>query len=380
MDWTNAADPISAFDWVVNSISKTHAYDFYQGKRKFLALCLTQAVPLASQESKGNDAAKYIFKARILGENSPHSFLPDPCLLSEAGDAAGAINSIHQHTTFLGFGDRIAGTVENTINPGDLVEVELSKGLFSYNLQKGRYIRVVQAASSGSPILSAAGCANISITFGDLTPSGPPAPEIPGVFTVGPLPEGQYKVTSPYGPRALSGEMKLHPGVDYGAPTGTKVFAIGDGTVVKSIKGCKDPGFYGDRSCGGGFGNVVYIKHTTQTPAGEDIYSIYAHLNKNNMKVGDSVTAGDSIGTVGSSGSSTGPHLHLEIHIGKLFGKKVDPQAYLSDLPETRTSESVVEEEHESVASTFDPPPGVEGEDWEWVDEEEGTYVEFSTV
>jgi hypothetical protein len=143
--------------------------------------------------------------------------------------------------------------------------------------------------------------------------------------------------------------------------------------VVRAVKGCKDPGFYGDKSCGGGFGNVVYIKHDARTPAGEDIFSVYAHLNQNFMQKDQSVKAGDTIGVVGSSGSSTGPHLHLEIHIGKLFGQKVNPLAYLSGLPAAETEE-IVEEEHE--LALYEDPPGVEGVDWAWIDEEEGEWRE----
>ncbi len=73
MDWTNLADPKSAFDWVRNSVSVVHKYDYFKGKQKFTAMALTKAVALGSAESAGNDSAKYIFKARILGENSPKS-------------------------------------------------------------------------------------------------------------------------------------------------------------------------------------------------------------------------------------------------------------------------------------------------------------------
>lgn len=377
MDWTNAADPISAFDWIVNSVTKTHTFNFFKNKRRFMAMCLTRAHPLGKEEAKGNDAAKYIFKARILGDNSPHSFLPDPCLLSEAGNADAAINAIHQHTTFFGYSDPVALGSQFTINPGDLVEVELTKGPFSYNLEKGKFIKVMQASSAGE--LNSEGCANIALTFGSMegfTAGTPAAPTLPGVFTSGPLPEGQYRVSSVYQPRrCLGGKCKAHRGTDYAAPTGTKVFAVADGKILKAVKGCPQQGKLGSK-CGGGFGNVVYIEHTAKSPGGEKIYSVYAHLSSNSVTVGQMVKAGDAIGGVGNSGSSTGPHLHLEIHIGKPGGKKVDPQAYLEDLPSTETKQEVIDENHDDEVD-FDDPPGVEGEDWEWTDKSQGLYKEL---
>ena len=203
-----------------------------------MAMCLTRASPLGKGESDGNDAAKYIFKARILGDNSPHLFLPDPCLLSQGGNVEASINAIHQHTTFIGFSDPVALGSQYTINPGDLVEVELSRGAFSYDLEKGKFIQVMQASSASE--LNSQACANIALTFASMegfssgTPGSPP---LPGVFSSGPLPEGQYKVTSKFsGYRALTG--KAHRGTDYGAPVGTKVFAVADGTILRAVKGC----------------------------------------------------------------------------------------------------------------------------------------------
>jgi murein DD-endopeptidase MepM/ murein hydrolase activator NlpD len=384
MDWTDAADPKSAFDWVRSSVTKTHAYNFFKNKRKFMAMALTRATPLSKAESNGNDAAEYIFKARILGDNSPHSFLPDPCLLSQAGNADAAINAIHQHTTFIGYSDPVALGSQYTINPGDLVEVELSKGIFSYNLEKGKFIKVMQAANAAG--LDSEACANITLTFGTMegfTAGTAGAPSIPGVFTSGPLPEGQYRVSSVFQPRrCLGGGCKAHRGTDYAAPTGTKVFAVADGTVFRAVKGCPQNGHLGSK-CGGGFGNAVYIEHDAATPQGEKIYSVYAHLSSNVVTAGadgakpQHVKSGQHIGNVGNSGSSTGPHLHLEIHIGKAGGSnRVDPQQYLTDLPSTETQADVVEESHDEETS-YDDPPGVEGEDWEWTDKSTGDYKEL---
>lgn len=94
-----------------------------------------------------------------------------------------------------------------------------------------------------------------------------------------------------------------HLAIDYGAPTGTPIMAVGDGTVV--FAGWK-----------GGFGNYIDIRHngTFKTQ--------YAHLSKFAVKSGQSVKQGDIIGYVGSTGFSTGPHLHYQVEVN---GQLVNP-------------------------------------------------------
>lgn len=97
-------------------------------------------------------------------------------------------------------------------------------------------------------------------------------------------------IYSLFGPRC----GRIHKGIDISAPIGIPVSASRDGDVV----------FAGRR---GGYGNVVEIKH-------DDHYmTVYAHLSKVFVKEGDSVKRGDVIGNVGSTGRTTGPHLHFEI-------------------------------------------------------------------
>lgn len=100
---------------------------------------------------------------------------------------------------------------------------------------------------------------------------------------------------------------KFHYGMDFSAPTGTEVFATGSG-VVKWIRRSKI-----------GFGNHILIDH------GYGFETLYAHLSAFNVKVGQKVKRGDVIGFVGSTGTSTAPHLHYEVHKN---GKKVNPQNY----------------------------------------------------
>jgi len=106
------------------------------------------------------------------------------------------------------------------------------------------------------------------------------------------------KVTSGFGMRnhPLLGYTKMHRGIDFGAPTGTPIYAAGDGTV--SFVGRKN-----------GYGNYVSIKHNSQYT------SAYAHMSRfaSGMTQGRKVKQGQIIGYVGSTGMATGPHLHYEI-------------------------------------------------------------------
>lgn len=98
-----------------------------------------------------------------------------------------------------------------------------------------------------------------------------------------------------------------HTGVDFPVPTGTKILAAADGVVTKA-------------GSDGPYGNAVTITH-----AG-GLQTMYAHMSSIKAKVGDTVKAGDVIGLVGSTGNTTGPHLHFEV-IKK--GTQVDPERYL---------------------------------------------------
>ena len=109
-------------------------------------------------------------------------------------------------------------------------------------------------------------------------------------------------------------DVRPHRGIDYAAPLGTPVHAIGDG-VVESV---------GMQS---GYGNVVVMRHQG------DITTLYAHLNAfaPGLKVGRQLAQGELLGEVGRTGWATGPHLHFEFRIA---GEHVDPQSV--DLPNSR--------------------------------------------
>lgn len=103
---------------------------------------------------------------------------------------------------------------------------------------------------------------------------------------------------------------KFHKGIDFTAPTGTAIQATGNGKVVKIEK----------RRFG--YGNNVKIDH------GYGYTTLYAHMHTIDVKKGDIVTKGQMIGTVGSTGTSTAPHLHYEVHLN---GKAVNPIDYCLD-------------------------------------------------
>lgn len=116
------------------------------------------------------------------------------------------------------------------------------------------------------------------------------------------------RITSTPGPRWGT----THYGLDIANRIGTPIFAVADGIVERS----------GPAS---GFGLWVVIRHA------DGSRSVYGHINRAFVAVGERVSAGERIAEVGNRGQSTGPHLHLEIRQGSASGAKVDPVAWLRD-------------------------------------------------
>jgi len=115
---------------------------------------------------------------------------------------------------------------------------------------------------------------------------------------------------------------KFHPGLDFSAPTGTEVYSTGDGKVIEVTKSRR------------GYGNKIVIDH------GYGYKTMYAHLNKFNIKKGDRVKRGQVIGFVGNTGKSTAPHLHYEI---RKNDKKVNPIYYFFNDLSPAEYETVLE-------------------------------------
>ncbi len=123
------------------------------------------------------------------------------------------------------------------------------------------------------------------------------------------MPLGKMMLTSDYGMRnhPVLGRRSQHKGVDLAASTGTPVYATADGVVARANRF-------------GSYGNYIQIEH------GGELQTRFAHLSGFAVKSGDRVKKGDLIGYVGSTGRSTGPHLHYEV---RLSGEAVNPIPYM---------------------------------------------------
>ena len=121
---------------------------------------------------------------------------------------------------------------------------------------------------------------------------------------VGGFPVKNGWISSPFGNRIdpFTGKYGAHKGIDIAAPEGQKVLSTGTGTVVSSgyVKG---------------YGNMVKISHANK------IHTLYAHLKSISVTLGQSIQKGDIIGAVGSTGRSTGPHLHYEVIVAGKIGR-----------------------------------------------------------
>lgn len=125
------------------------------------------------------------------------------------------------------------------------------------------------------------------------------------------MPLSDPKLTSDYGMRnhPVTGGRRAHKGVDLAAPTGTPIYATADGLIGKAQNFSS-------------YGLYVQIEH------GADLQTRYAHMSKLAVAAGQRVKKGDIIGYVGSTGRSTGPHLHYEVRIA---GEAVNPVPYMAE-------------------------------------------------
>jgi murein DD-endopeptidase MepM/ murein hydrolase activator NlpD len=120
-------------------------------------------------------------------------------------------------------------------------------------------------------------------------------------------------LSSRYGSRIdpFSGKKAWHEGIDFAGREGAQIVAVASGVVSWS----------GERA---GYGKMVEVAH------GDGVVTRYAHNQENRVKVGDMVRRGDVVALMGSSGRSTGPHVHFEVHKN---GRPVDPASYLHRTP-----------------------------------------------
>jgi murein DD-endopeptidase MepM/ murein hydrolase activator NlpD len=139
---------------------------------------------------------------------------------------------------------------------------------------------------------------------------------------------GAGRTTSGFGNRTdpIDGRQRFHSGIDYAAPTGTPVYATGDGRVTRS----------GPRN--NGYGISVEIDF------GNNVEDLFGHLSRTVVQAGQQVRQGDLIGYVGSTGRSTGPHLHHRRQVG---GRSVDPT--LNTTAETNAADAAAEPAQEGM-------------------------------
>lgn len=123
---------------------------------------------------------------------------------------------------------------------------------------------------------------------------------------------GQLGLSSNYGSRVdpITKTMAFHPGIDFNAPRGTKIISAGNGVVLKA-------------GIDSEYGQFIEIEHI------DGLKTKYAHAQKLFVKSGDTVIRGQAIGEVGSTGRSTGPHLHYEVYQG---GTSLNPSSFLIGL------------------------------------------------
>jgi len=129
---------------------------------------------------------------------------------------------------------------------------------------------------------------------------------------------GDYRIYSAYGMRyhPVYKVNKMHWGVDLGGSYGNPIVAAANGTVLKV-----DTPVSGQNTGGKNYGNYVVIDH------GGGVSTLYAHCKTVSVSVGDSVVAGQTIAACGSTGTSTGPHVHFEVRVN---GSKVNPADYIT--------------------------------------------------
>ena len=152
IDWSIFTDPRNSFDLLRKAAVDTLVEDPTKNKTKFKAVVLNTPAPIADNEvhffgdlytpSGETDLNQdLVFKARIIEEPSPHAFLPNPCdinYINNIDSPEDVLRIINAHTTFYA-----QGATKNSLKPGDIVLVELEKGQFSYNLQRGYFIKKI---------------------------------------------------------------------------------------------------------------------------------------------------------------------------------------------------------------------------------------------
>ena len=204
--------------------------------------------------------------------------------------------------------DKVSTQITDEEKTLDAVNAEAAKIDRQLRNMQSQYNAQNRSSSSGRSSGSSSGGSSSSGGGGTRTVSGV-------TFS---WPTASHKITSPFGYRIhpISGVKKMHTGIDIGnCGYGATIMAAADGKVIKAYKP------YNGRNTGGtGYGNYVIIDH------GNGVTTLYGHCKNVYVSAGQTVSRGQRIATVGSTGSSTGPHLHFEVRIN---GSQKNPKNYL---------------------------------------------------
>lgn len=132
--------------------------------------------------------------------------------------------------------------------------------------------------------------------------------------------------TYPYGGTS-GGQLQVHHGVDLANPRGTPILAAADGEVVYA--GNDDSTVFGPQNRY--YGNLVVIRHHFTTAAGQPVFTLYGHMERVDVQIGETVTQGTEIGIVGGTGVALGPHLHFEVRSGDpySFDATLNPELWI---------------------------------------------------
>jgi murein DD-endopeptidase MepM/ murein hydrolase activator NlpD len=235
---------------------------------------------------------------------APRHLAPStPSLRTEL--ATGLVRAIRRPVTALAATAVAAGVAGFALVPADADE-HVAASATSPTVEGGPFRLVAARATAvATAASSTAGEAPAPAPEPAPAPAPTPAPP-PAPAAVRPV--DAYRLSSGFGPRW----GRLHAGVDFAAPLGTPEKAIMDGTVVKA-------------GAASGYGQAVYIQHDNG-----DV-TVYGHMRRILVAIGERVHAGQVIAELGSEGRSTGPHLHLEVHRGGIDGEKVDPVPWLAE-------------------------------------------------
>jgi hypothetical protein len=157
IDFSTFTDRRSSKDLYANSVRKGLKYDAFGDQTKFQAIVISDPIPFSPQDLQfftgdtgdlkeiwnniNNTTTQFSYRARIIGNNSPHSFLPHPCDSTYAADSEEALKIVAMHTLFVS--NEEGGAANSVPRLGSKVEVELTKNVFGYNLQFGKHSKLV---------------------------------------------------------------------------------------------------------------------------------------------------------------------------------------------------------------------------------------------